>query len=267
VVRAARPEIAELKDELEVCEAQLGAPEVSADLRRMQRVLERHGRLLRRFTELGGPGFEGEVRGRLRELGLDEADMERPMGALSGGQRKLVALGACLIQNPDVLLLDEPEAHLDAGRRERLEALIRAFDGAVVVVSHDRYLLDETVEEIAELEGGEIKSWPGNYSAYALARELALKRQQQLYVAQQKEIARLEEAIRRFKQWAHTTENERHARQARNKRRQIDRMEKVERPVLERRKIGLAFRGNARGGQKVVELCATRAWPSGRSRS
>ncbi|HYY43881.1 MAG TPA: ABC-F family ATP-binding cassette domain-containing protein [Actinomycetota bacterium] len=254
VVRAARPEIAELKDELEVCEAQLGAPEVSADLRRMQRVLERHGRLLRRFTELGGPGFEGEVRGRLRELGLDEADMERPMGALSGGQRKLVALGACLIQNPDVLLLDEPEAHLDAGRRERLEALIRAFDGAVVVVSHDRYLLDETVEEIAELEGGEIKSWPGNYSAYALARELALKRQQQLYVAQQKEIARLEEAIRRFKQWAHTTENERHARQARNKRRQIDRMEKVERPVLERRKIGLAFRGNARGGQKVVEL-------------
>jgi ATP-binding cassette, subfamily F, member 3 len=254
VVRAARPEIAELKDELEVCEAQLGAPEVSADLRRMQRVLERHGRLLRRFTELGGPGFEGEVRGRLRELGLDEADMERPMGALSGGQRKLVALGACLIQNPDVLLLDEPEAHLDAGRRERLEALIRAFDGAVVVVSHDRYLLDETVEEIAELEGGEIKSWPGNYSAYALARELALKRQQQLYVAQQKEIARLEEAIRRFKQWAHITENERHARQARNKRRQIDRMEKVERPVLERRKIGLAFRGNARGGQKVVEL-------------
>ena len=254
VVRAARPEIAELKDELEVCEAQLGAPEVSADLRRMQRVLERHGSLLRRFTELGGPGFEGEVRGRLRELGLDEADMERPMGALSGGQRKLVALGACLIQNPDVLLLDEPEAHLDAGRRERLEALIRAFDGAVVVVSHDRYLLDETVEEIAELEGGEIKSWPGNYSAYALARELALKRQQQLYVAQQKEIARLEEAIRRFKQWAHTTENERHARQARNKQRQVERMEKVERPVLERRKIGLAFRGGARGGQKVVEL-------------
>jgi ATP-binding cassette subfamily F protein 3 len=254
VVRAARPEIAELKHELAACEAQLGAPEVSADLRRMQRVLERHGRLLRRFTELGGPGFEGEVRGRLRALGLDEADMDRPMNALSGGQRKLVALSACLIQNPDVLLLDEPEAHLDADRRERLEALIQGFDGAVVVVSHDRYLLDETVEKIAELEGGEIESWPGNYSAYALARELALKRQQQLYVSQQKEIARLEETIRRFKQWAHITENERHARQARNKRRQIERMEKVERPVLERRKIGLAFRGSARGGQKVIEL-------------
>ena len=254
VVRAARPEIAELKGELDACEKQLGAPEVSTDLRRMQRVLERHGRLLRRFTELGGPGFQGEVRGSLQVLGLGETDMELPMGALSGGQRKLVALSACLIQSPDVLLLDEPETHLDAERRERLEALIRAFGGAVVAVSHDRYLLDETVEEIAELEDGEIKSWPGNYSAYALARELALKRQHQLYVAQQKEIARLEEAIRRFKQWAHITDNERHARQARNKRRQVERMEKVGRPVLERRKIGLAFRGNARGGQKVVEL-------------
>jgi ATP-binding cassette subfamily F protein 3 len=124
----------------------------------------------------------------------------------------------------------------------------------VVAVSYDRYLLEKTVEEIAELESGEIKSWPGNYSAYALARELALKRQQQLYVTQQKEIARLEEAIWRFKQWAHITDNERHAREARNKRRQIARMEKVERPVLERRKIGLAFRGSVRGGQKVVEL-------------
>ena len=194
------------------------------------------------------------MRGHLRSLGLNEDAVDRPTSDLSGGQRKLVALGACLVQRPDVLLLDEPEAHLDAERRERLEALIRAFDGAVVMASHDRYLLDEAVGEIAELEGGKVKFWPGNYSAYALARELALKRQQQLYVTQQKEIARLEEAIRRFKQWAHITEDERHARQARNKQRQIERMEKVERPVLERRKIGLAFRGNVRGGQKALEL-------------
>jgi ATP-binding cassette subfamily F protein 3 len=254
VVRAARPELAELAQELKTCEAQLGAPELAADLRRMQRVLERHGRLLQRFTELGGQGFEGEVRVHLRSLGLNEAGVDRPTSELSGGQRKLVALGACLVQRPDALLLDEPEAHLDAERRERLEALIRAFDGAVVIASHDRYLLDETVGEIAELEDGRVILWPGNYSAYALARELAVKRQQQLYVSQQKEIARLEEAIRRFKQWAHTTEDERHARQARNKQRQIERMEKVERPVLERRKIGLAFRHGVRGGQKALEL-------------
>jgi ATP-binding cassette, subfamily F, member 3 len=254
VVRAARPEISDLQEELKACEEQLGSPGVAADLRRMQRVLERQDRLLRRFTELGGPGFVGEARGYLRSLGLGDGDIYRPMSDLSGGQRKLAVLAACLARRPDVLLLDEPEAHLDAGRRELLEAIVRTFDGAVVIVSHDRYLLDETVEEIAELEDGRITSWPGNYSAYTLARELKLKRQQQLYVAQQKEIARLEEAIRRFKLWASLVINERHIKQARNKQRQIDRMDKVERPVLERRKIGLEFRGRVRGGRKVIEL-------------
>jgi ATP-binding cassette subfamily F protein 3 len=254
MVRAARPEISNLQEELEACEEQLGSPGVAADLRRMQRVLERQDRLLRRFTELGGPGFEGEARGYLRSLGLGDGDIYRPMGDLSGGQRKLAVLASCLVRRPDVLLLDEPEAHLDAGRRELLEAIVRTFDGAVVIVSHDRYLLDETVEEIAELEDGRITSWPGNYSAYTVARELKLKRQQQLYVAQQKEIARLEEAIRRFKLWASMVEDERHIKQARNKQRQIDRMDKVERPVLERRKIGLEFRGRVRGGRKVIEL-------------
>ena len=254
VVRASRPEISDLQEELEACEEQLGSPRVAADLRRMQRVLERQDRLLRRFTELGGPGFVGEARRYLRSLGLGDGDIYSPMSELSGGQRKLAVLASCLVRRPDVLLLDEPEAHLDAGRRELLEAIVRTFDGAVVIVSHDRYLLDETVVEIAELEDGRITSWPGNYSAYTVARELKLKRQQQLYVAQQKEIARLEEAIRRFKLWASMVVNERHIKQARNKQRQIDRMDKVERPVLERRKIGLEFRGRVRGGRKVIEL-------------
>ncbi|MGH3148472.1 MAG: ribosomal protection-like ABC-F family protein [Rubrobacter sp.] len=254
VVRAVRPELVEIEGELEVCEAQLGSPEVTRDLRRMQRVLERQERLLRRYTELGGRGFEGEARGYLKALGLGEGDVDRQMADLSGGQQKLAVLASCLAGLPDVLLLDEPEAHLDAERRERLEALIRAFEGAVVIASHDRYLLDETVEEIAELEAGKVTMWPGNYSAYTVARELALKRQQQLYVSQQKEIARLEEAIRRFKLWASLVPNERHIRQAHNKQRQIDRMDKVERPVLERRKIGLDLRGRTRGGRMVLEL-------------
>ena len=254
VVRAARPEILDLQRELDACGEQLGSPEVASDLRRMQRVLERQERLLRRYTELGGPGFEGEARGYLGSLGLGDGDIRRPMRDLSGGQRKLAFLASCLARRPDVLLLDEPEAHLDAGRRELLEAIVRAFDCAVVIVSHDRYLLDETVGEIAELEDGRITMWPGNYSAYSVARELKLKRQQQLYVAQQKEIARLEEAIRRFKLWASLVPNERHIKQARNKQRQIDQMDKVDRPVLERRKINLDLRGRIRGGKKVIDL-------------
>src|SRR5579885_3263493 len=154
----------------------------------------------------------------------------------------------------ELLLLDEPETHLDLPHREQLETLIQNFEGSVVIVSHDRYLLDETVNQIAELDGGKIKLWPGNYSAYTLAREVALLRQQELYVAQQKEIARLEEAIARFKLWASIVVDERHIKQARNKQRQIDAMEKVERPVLQRRKMALHLHSAQRGGQKVAEL-------------
>jgi ATP-binding cassette, subfamily F, member 3 len=204
------------------------------------------------LTTLGEPDWH--ARALLADVGLGDEDLVKPTHVLSGGQRKLVGLAACLMQEPDVLLLDEPEAHLDVEAREHVEQLMRSFGGAVVAVSHDRYLLDETVSQIAELNGGLIRMWPGNYSAYSVARELELERQQQLYVTQQKEIARLEEAIRRFKDWAHRVVDERHIKQARNKQRQIDRMEKIDRPVLERRKIALDLRPHARGGERVVEL-------------
>ena len=165
-----------------------------------------------------------------------------------------MALAACLVQAPDVLLLDEPEAHLDVARRRIVEELVQDFDGAVLIVSHDRHLLDETVTQIAELERGRIRMWQGGYSAYAVAREVELVRRQQQYVTQQKEIARLEEAIRRFKDWAHRVVDERHIKRARNEQRRIDRMEKVERPVFERRKMALALRSEARGGDRVIAL-------------
>jgi len=251
-VRAARPDLDELEEELQAVEAQIGA--VGDDLDRLARLLRRQEELVERWTAAGGPGVEGRAQALLLELGLGDHDLGRPTRLLSGGRRKMVALAACLLREPDVLLLDEPEAHLDVGARERVELLMQTFDGAVVAVSHDRYLLDETVTEIAELAGGRIRMWPGNYSAYSIARELELQRQQQQYVTQQKEIARLEEAIRRFKDWAHRVVDERHIKQARNKQRQIDMMEKIDRPVLERRKIALELHPHTRGGERVVEL-------------
>jgi ATP-binding cassette subfamily F protein 3 len=235
-------------------EQELGRPEVVADLERMDRVLTRQQALLDRWVAAGGAGLAGEARATLVSLGFDDADLKLPTSELSGGQRKLVALAGCLFRQPDLLLLDEPETHLDADRRARLESIVAQFPGAVVTVSHDRYLLDETVSRIAEVDEGRVTMWPGNYSAYAVAKQIALKRQEERYVTQQKEIARLEEAVRRFEHWARIVVNKRHITQARNKQRQIDRMEKIDKPVFERRKIALEMRSAERGGAKMVTL-------------
>jgi ATP-binding cassette, subfamily F, member 3 len=247
----ARPEHAAKQAELDDVERRLANPELANDLKRMGRLLERQADLV---AELAADDVEGEGLRILRDLGLPDAILDHETRRLSGGQAKLVALASCLVRQPDVLLLDEPEAHLDVSRRTRLEELLRSEPGAVLMVSHDRYLLDETVTAIAELDGGRIRVWPGTYSNYAVARELELVRQRQQYVTQQKEIARLEEMIRRFKDLAHRTEDPRYIKRARNKQRQIDRMDTVDRPVFERRKMGLALRSAMRGGERVVEL-------------
>jgi ATP-binding cassette subfamily F protein 3 len=253
-IHAARPDVAAVEAALARCETRLADPALAADLDRMGRVLERQAELVERRMALGAGRLEGDAIRHLRDLGLGDDALDRPTAHLSGGQRKLVALAACLVREPDVLLLDEPEAHLDVGRRRILEELVGGFDGAVLAVSHDRWLLDETVTAIAELEDGHIRMWPGTYSAYAVARELELARRRQQWVTQQGEIARLEAAIRRFKDWANRVPDERHIKQARNKQRQIDRMDKIDRPVLERRRMGLELRSGARGGERVVEL-------------
>ncbi len=256
---AARDDLAAIEARIGALEAQLGDPSVAGDLRAMEQVLAEHERLLARFEQEGGGQLHGRAEELLRELDLPEDHWERPMGLLSGGQRKLVGLARCLLADPQILLLDEPDNHLDMARKALLERLVREFEGAVVIISHDRYLLDETVNLIVELEPGgpggcRLLRWEGNYSAYATQKELALLKQQQDYTAQQKEIAQLEAAIARFKLWASLVPTERHIKQARNKQRQIDRMDKVERPVLERRRMALQFHPRARGGAKAVDL-------------
>jgi ATP-binding cassette subfamily F protein 3 len=256
---AARADLAALEAQIAAVEARMGQPEVAADMALLERVLAEHERLLERWEALGGPMLHNRAEGLLRELDLDETQWQQPMELLSGGQRKLVGLARCLLADPDILLLDEPDNHLDMSRKAQLEELIRSYDGAVVIISHDRYLLDETVRIIAEMEPApgtvaRLIRWEGNYSSYATQKELALLKQQQDYTAQQKEIARLEAAIARFRVWLNISLDRRHKTRILNKQRQIDRMDKVERPVLERRKMALEFRPQLRGGAKAIEL-------------
>ncbi|MBK6663216.1 MAG: ABC-F family ATP-binding cassette domain-containing protein [Thermoflexaceae bacterium] len=255
---AAREDVAALDARIAAVEYRLSLPESLEDAEAFDRLLEEQASLIREYETSGALMVRNRAEGMLRALGFPEASWAMPMERLSGGQRKLIGLARCLIAEPELLLLDEPDNHLDLERKALLENVVREFEGAVVVISHDRYLLDDTVSVIVEMEtardGTRLKRWEGNYSAYVAQREIAMLRQAQDFASQQKEIARLEEAVTRFKQWARVVVDERHIKQARNKQRQIDRMEKVERPVLERRRMSLHFRAGQRGGAKVVEL-------------
>jgi ATP-binding cassette subfamily F protein 3 len=149
-------------------------------------------------------------------------------------------------------MLDEPDNHLDLPAKRALEGIIRNYPGCVIIVSHDRYLLDEVATHIAELEGGRLTQYIGNYTAYATERAIRRLRQQQLYAAQQKEIARIEAAIARFELWASLVVNERHIRQARSRQKMLDKMDKVEK-VVDAKRMTLALNG-WRGSNKVLEL-------------
>ena len=260
-VLSASNELAGVEAELRRLEAQMADPDVYGDETRLERALKAHARAQARFEQLGGYRYESHAGEVLHTLGFSEAEFDLPVTALSGGQRKLAGLAKLLAPPPSIqgmaenrlLLLDEPDNHLDLQAKEYLARLIRSFPGAVVMVSHDRYLLDETVTQIVEIEDHRLTVYEGNYSAYAVEKQLRQLRQQQLYEAQQKEIARIEAAIARFELWASQVVNERHARQARSRRKMLERMDKVDRPILERRRMGLELDG-WRGSNKVIEI-------------
>ncbi|MCZ7544496.1 MAG: ATP-binding cassette domain-containing protein [Anaerolineae bacterium] len=251
------PDLARVEAELSRIEAQLADPAVYDDPDRLARALGRQEWLLASYEALGGPRHANRVRALLSHLGFAPGDLDLPTDALSGGQKKLVALARLAAEAPTLLLLDEPDNHLDLAAKRRLEAFIQGYDGAVVIVSHDRYLLDEVATQIAELEDGRLTVYPGNYTAYATERALRRLRQQQAYAAQQKEIARIEAAIARFEHWASLVVNERHIRQARSRRKMLERMEangEIIEAVRERRKMDLQALKGWRGSDKVLEI-------------
>ncbi|MFW6097674.1 MAG: ABC-F family ATP-binding cassette domain-containing protein [Chloroflexota bacterium] len=246
------PEMSALEADLDRLEGQMADPSVYEEYARLEKILKRHAQLLDRYERLGGPRYESRVKEMLTQLGLGESLWDTPVDVLSGGQKKLILLAKLLVLQPDLLLLDEPDNHLDIPAKENLEGIINHYQGAVVIISHDRYLLDGVATDIAELERGALTIYHGNYSAYTTERELRRLRQQQLYAAQQKEIARIEAAIARFEQWASIVVNERHIKQARSRRKMLEKMDKVEK-VVEQRRMNLDLQG-WRGSKKVIEV-------------
>jgi ATP-binding cassette subfamily F protein 3 len=243
--------VAEIDGELRRLESRLGEPEVYNNPKALERTLDVQHKLLEEFESLGGLNYESRDRELLRGLGLPESDFEKPVSALSGGQKKLVGLARLLLARPSVLLLDEPDNHLDMPGKAFLEKLITEYPGAVVIISHDRYLLDASVTHIAEIEDGKITTFIGNYTEYIIDKEERLARQEELYQIQQREIGRLEMALKRYKQWV--VFNDKFATRIHNMEARIERMDKLDRPVLERRKMSLELNG-WRGSNQVLEF-------------
>ena len=249
----ASPTLAGLEREMRELEALMGDASVYDDEKKLTRVMEKHARVVAEFEEKGGLNFDNRVRATLRGLGFGDEDFALPLAALSGGQKKLVGLAKLLIEQPELLLLDEPDNHLDLRGKEFLEKLIADYPGAVVIVSHDRYLLDIVAEEIAELEDGKLTLYVGNYSEYQFEKRQKLLRQQQMFQIQQRDIQRLEFSIRRLLGWG-AGQNEKFVRRARSMQKRLDKMDKIERPKMERRAIGLDLNAGSRGSNKVLEI-------------
>jgi ATP-binding cassette subfamily F protein 3 len=245
------PRLAVIENELQRIESKLGDPSVYNNPKSLERVLDSQHKLLEEYESLGGMNYAGRVRELLRGLGLPESDFEKPIRALSGGQKKLIGLARLMLARPTVLLLDEPDNHLDMPGKAYLEKLILEYPGAVVIISHDRYLLDACVTHIAEIEDGRISTFIGNYTEYIIDKEERLARQEELYQIQQREIGRLEMALKRYKQWV--VFNDKFATRIHNMEARIERIEKVDRPILERRKMDLALNG-WRGSNQVLEM-------------
>lgn len=250
------PKLAEIDAALTAIEHRLSDPVVYNNPDLLTRTLNEQEKLVEKYEALGGSAHAGKIRSILAHLGITPDDYDLPAETLSGGQKKLVQFTRLAAEQPDVLLLDEPDNHLDLNAKRRLETFLRDYPGAVVIVSHDRYLLDEVVTQIVEMDAGKLTVYKGNYSQYAIQREAARLRQQQMYVAQQKRVAQIEAAIKRFELAAAADLNERHARQARSRRKMLERMEEngemIER-VVDRRQLEIEFAGS-RGSTKALEV-------------
>ncbi len=253
VVLSGEPRIAEIETELARAEARLADPAGYGDDRALGRSLDTQQKLLDEFARLEGDTYAARARDTLHGLGLEEADWAKPTHLLSGGQKKLVGLARLLMARPAVLLLDEPDNHLDLPGKAFLEKLIVNYPGAVVLISHDRYLLDAVVTHIAELEDGKIFTFTGDYTSYITDKEERLARQEEIYQIQQREIKRLEAAVKRYALWVVVNDGFVGRYHSTQKRLERFKEQAIDKPILDRKQMDLALNG-WRGSNKVLEL-------------
>ena len=211
-------------------------------------LINRLDELQHRFDREGGYTYKSEMIGILNSMAFDESFYNKKISSLSGGERTRLALAALLLEKPDILLLDEPTNHLDIGTLKWLEQYLEAYRGTIMIVSHDRYFLDRTVNRIFEVENHKVYSYQGKYSDYAAQKKLRRETELRAYNNQQREIARQEEMIRRMKQRG----TEHLAKRAASREKRLDMLERIDRPESEMGKMKINFKENFPSGGDVI---------------
>ncbi len=249
-VRSAMSGLNALKAALASAEADVTAGDPDA--------IERHARALDRFRLAGGFAEDQKIGEVLHGLGFGPSTWDQPCDTFSGGWQMRIALARLLLSDPDVALLDEPTNHLDIEARSWLAGHLRSVPWAVVVVSHDRHLLDRVATEVVEVRAGRLHRYAGNFTAFLAQREERIDAQQVSYERQQEEIARLERFVERFR--AKATK----AAQARSRQNRLDRMERVDAPDAPQKLPRLVLPDAPPGAHEALSLIgASLGWTGG----
>ncbi len=242
-------DIAELQSRMARLEQIMGNPNTSAE--ELDAAMNSYGKAQDAFLTKGGYEVESNVEKMAANLKVSEL-LEQEYNSLSGGQKTIVCLARMLLLKPDILLLDEPTNHLDIPTLGWLEEFIKGYNGAVILVSHDRYFLDRTINKVFAIDNGKIKTYFGNYTKYVEQYLVERENQEQAYVTQQKRISDMEDTIRKNRAWG-AQSSEKAYRVAKQLERRIEEMDKVEKPKTQK-DIALSFNQESRSGKDVLSL-------------
>lgn len=213
-----------------------------------QLTTEKYSQLQSTFKKQGGFEYESRMRGILKGFGFEEADYQTAINSLSGGQKTKLALAKILLQSPDLLILDEPTNHLDMNVLAWLEDYLKSYQGALLVVSHDRYFLDRVVSDIYDLDNHTLRHYTGNYTQFMQHKQEWLTAEWKHYEQQQKKIAKLEDFVNRNIVRASTTKR------AQARRKQLEKMERLDRPETDDRSIHFHFHSDKDSGNEVLDV-------------
>ncbi|MBZ9633870.1 ribosomal protection-like ABC-F family protein [Clostridium sp. FP1] len=240
----------QINRELKILEVQMA----SLKDRELECALRKYGELNELYEAKGGYEIEEKMSKVCTGLKFTEEFLSREFISLSGGEKTIVILGKILLENPDILLLDEPSNHLDVTSIEWLETYLKGYKGTVIVISHDRYFLDRVVTKIVEIEDGETSFYNGNYSYYVKEKERRVLEQFEAFKDQQKKIKAMEKAIKQLRAWAIQADNEKFFKRAASMQKRLDKVVRVDKPLINQPKIQLDFAETDRSGRDVVSI-------------